>query len=156
MVALVAACGAGGGDPSAKPDQGAALTHEQYQQAIQQIVGGADAREATRLFTDAVATEYKGKECSTRVVALQSHLRSVVERAAGLDAPPDAADAQGAFVAAAQESVRLVGVAAADVASGKLTCGAVLNRRIYGMPSTRRAEAALTRLEKSGYVILGQ
>ena len=115
-------------NPPSPATTGPALTHDQYQAAILRIVSGADAREASRLFTDVVANDYASAECATRVGALRDHLRAIVDEAAGLNAPADAVGSQREFVSAASESVRLVGVAAADVGSGDLKCGAPLNR----------------------------
>lgn len=108
-----------------------------------------------RLFRNTVATEYDREPCSERVRAFHEHLRSIIRRVEDLRPPPDAEDGQREFLDAAQESVRLVGVAADDVGKGELRCGRPLNSRIYGMPSTKRAEPALSKLEKRGYVIFG-
>lgn len=132
-----------------------ALTHDEYQRAILKILESEDTRAAGRLFTDTVANDYSSGECAKRVQALHDHLQAIVDAAAALNAPADAAESQRTFVREANESVRLVGVAAVDVGKGDLPCGMPLNRRIYGMPSTKRAQAALAILEKRGYFIFG-
>lgn len=153
--ALLGACSGANNDHLRQQSQQAALTHEQYQQAILEILSSDDTRAATRLFSDTVATEYDREQCSERVRAFHEHLRSIIRRVEELRPPPDADDGQREFLDAAQESVRLVGVAADDVGKGELKCGMPLNSRIYGMPSTERAQAALSKLEKRGYVIFG-
>jgi hypothetical protein len=49
--------------------------------------------------------------------------------------------------------VRAVGRADGDVAAGKLHCGSSMNRRIYGLRSTKRAEAVLRAYARRGYVL---
>ena len=44
-----------------------------------------------------------------------------------------------------------VGEAAADVQRDLLSCGQPLNDRIYGLPSTNRAELVLSEYQKRGY-----
>jgi hypothetical protein len=154
--AILAACG-GEADGRAEPqDQSPTLTHAQYQQAIMRILRSDDTRDASRLFTEAVATEDASKACEERVRGLHDSLRSILGQVEALRPPPDAADAQRDFLTAAQESVGLVGAAADDVAEGDLTCGQRLNRRIYGLPSTQRAETALARLKERGYFVFGE
>ena len=133
----------------------ATLTHEQYQQEIQRILNGDDSRMASRLFFETVATSSPTAECSAKVHRFHGYLRSIIRQVEGLEPPPDADDAQREFLAEAQESLRLVGVAADDAGQGRLRCGPPLNARIYGMASTTRAEAALTKLEQRGYIVFG-
>ncbi|MBA2323897.1 MAG: hypothetical protein H0V92_07795 [Pseudonocardiales bacterium] len=153
--ALLGGCGAGDADRLTQPSQPSGMTHDQYQQALYRIVSGDDSREATRLFFDAVATEYETKPCADKVDQLHKRLRSILVQVEDLHPPADAAGSQRDFLAAAQESVRLVGVAAEDIAHEQLSCGRPLNSRIYGMPSTARAEAALAKLKGLGYVVFG-
>jgi hypothetical protein len=152
--ALLGACGSEPATP--QQETGPALTHEQYQQAILGILESEDMRTASRLFTDTVATEYGREQCSQKVRAFHASIQSIVQRVDDLQPPADAVDGQREFLDGAQESVRLVGVAADDVAKGDLRCGMQLNRRIYGLPSTARAEAGITKLEKSGYFVRGE
>jgi len=142
--------------PAPQPSQGPVLTHEQYQQAIIAILNSDDMRSASRLFTDTVATEHGLAQCTEKVRSFHGHLRSIVSEVEQLRPPADAVEGQRDFLAGAAESVRLVGVAADDVDTGTLTCGRELNKRIYGLASTERAEAALSKLEKSGYFFGGE
>ena len=153
-VSLVAACGRGSSGPelgSASPP----LTHQQYQQAIQDIVTSDDARIAGTLYSAAVATTLEKGPCEKTVRGLHEHLSSIVGAVEALTAPADARAAQSDFLAAAQESVRLVAKAADDVGDGDLTCGQPLNQRIYALPSTMRAEKAIAELEGLGYRVFG-
>jgi hypothetical protein len=153
--ALLGGCG----DKDARPEQQSqetTLTHEQYQQAIIKIVNGDDMRSANRLYFDTVATEYGSAQCTEKVRAFYNSIDSIVRQVEALHPPQDAIEGQREFLDAAEESVRLVGVAADDVGKGALKCGRPLNSRIYGMPSTARAESAISRLEQSGYFIGGE
>jgi hypothetical protein len=42
------------------------------------------------------------------------------------------------------------------VAAGRIRCGPDLTDRIYSMPSTKRAERAIARLERRGYRVFGE
>ena len=77
----------------------------------------------------------------------------IVDEVAALSPPRDAEGIQRRFVSAARVSVGVVGRAARDVEAGRLRCGRPMNRRIYGLPSTRRAEQALSELADKGYAI---
>jgi hypothetical protein len=136
--------------------QRAVLTHEQYQQAIWDIRSSEAVANAGRLDSDVVTTAYGADECSDKVRLFQGEMVSVLQQVQDLEPPAEASDAQREFLEAAQESVRLVGVAADDAGMGRLSCGPALNGRIYGMPSTARADAALAKLEVRGYGVLGK
>jgi hypothetical protein len=69
-------------------------------------------------------------------------MRTTLSTSAGL---------QTRFLAAARASVDEVGEAAADIQRGLLSCGQPLNQRIYGLPSTDRAELVLGEYRKRGY-----
>lgn len=137
------------------PTPTAGLSHDEYQRAILKIVSGEDSREAGRLFYDVVGKDYDARTCAAHVTGLQQHLEAILDQVEQLAAPADAAAAQHAFLPPARESARLVGVAASDAAAGRLRCGPDMNHRIYGMPSTRRAEAAIADLERAGYLVFG-
>lgn len=152
-VGLLGACGDDTPPPLGEPPP-AALTHDQYQKALWEIRGGQDASRATQLYFNVVGDLNK-EDCAGKTHALHDHLDAIVRHVEGLRPPPEAEHAQRAFLEAAQESVRLVGVAADDVESGKLTCGEPMNSRIYGMASTKRAEQAIEELAKLDYNVLG-
>ena len=155
VVALLTACGNGAheGQLRAEGEQ-SALTPDQYQQAIWDIRSGEASRGAQRRFSDVVGDLSK-KDCSDKTHELQDHLAAIMRQVEGLRPPEEAADAQRAFLEAANESVRLVGVAADDVDEGDLTCGTAMNKQIYDMPSTRQAEKAIDELVKLDYNVLG-
>lgn len=70
-----------------------------------------------------------------------------------LRAPREVQSLQDEFVDAARESVAAVGQAAEAVEAGNLSCGTAMNHRIYGLPSTTRAEHVLEELGRKGYVL---
>jgi hypothetical protein len=76
----------------------------------------------------------------------------LVDRVEGLSPPEEVAQLQRQFVDDARESIWTVGEAADEVGAGTLHCGRSMNRRIYGLPSTERAEAVLGEYAKRGYV----
>lgn len=151
--ALLGACG-GTPDRLNQSDEQPSLTKVEYQKAIWEIRGGPDSSRASQLYS-AVVGDLPKEQCSEQTQALHDHLAAVTSKIAALRPPADAVAAQRQFLDAANESVRLVGVAADDVEQGTLTCGRPMNDRIYGMPSTKRAEEAIQDLEKLGYTVLG-
>lgn len=151
--ALLAACG--GDEPGnglGGDDQRAALTRDQ--KAIWDVRGGQNASVASHLHFEVVADLSK-KDCSVKTRALHDSLAGVIRQVEALRPPAEAEDAQGDFLSAAKESVRLVGAAAHEVDAGDLTCGRAMNERIYDMPSTRRTDKAIDELTKLGYNVLG-
>lgn len=154
MCVVLVACGDGSNQARLGDDgQEPALTHDEYQQAIHGIVRGGSDSQATQLFF-AVVGDLSKNDCSDKTHALHDALAATVGQVEGLRPPAEAEAAQRAFLDAANESVRLVGVAADDVDKGALTCGTPMNQRIYGMPSTKRAEQAIDELVKLGYYVL--
>ena len=151
FLALVA--GGCGGGPQKR------LTHDEYQAKIRAVV--RDAEPAGRLFSEVVWQGGPGNpktvaECGRKAAQLHDELRRIVNEVDALDPPADAADLQRRFVANARVSVASVGRAADAAARGDLHCGGEMNRRIYGLPSTGRAEQAVTELEQRGYVVFGE
>jgi hypothetical protein len=129
------------------------LTKQEYLQRINVIASGDDARKATRLFDDVVIDPPLPRaSCAARTRDFQRVLDTIVDSVEALAAPTAVAPLQRKFVAAARESIETVGHAADDVAAGKLRCGSAMNRRIYGLASTRRAEAVLREYAQRGYV----
>jgi hypothetical protein len=80
----------------------------------------------------------------------------LLERVAALDPPPAVAGIQREFLDAAWRSWRRLQTTGGAVAAGRVRCGRDLNDRIYGMPSTERAERAIGRLERRGYRVFGE
>lgn len=153
LLTASAVAGCTGGSVTRRPAS-EPLTHEQYQQAIQDIVTG-DGRTATRLYTEAVGAELTADACDQTVRGLADSLEAVVRSVEDLRPPKEAADIQGRFLDAARESIGLVRKASDDVHAGDLACGRPLNLRIYGLPSTERAQRALEQLEPLGYFVFG-
>jgi hypothetical protein len=151
---LLAACG---GQSAERPRDhvSSAMSHEQYQQAIDKIVSSDDTRAATRLFTDAGATSFEKAPCEERVRGLYERLSAIVHEVEVLRPPADARNAHNDFLEAARQSVDTVGVAADDVGTGALPCGQPLNQRIYGLASTSKAQRAIEELERRGSRIFG-
>jgi hypothetical protein len=77
----------------------------------------------------------------------------IVDRIEQLRPPAEVEQLQRQFVAAARESIRVLGKAADDVAAGKLHCGRPLNRRISGLRSSDRAKAVLRAYARRDYTI---
>jgi hypothetical protein len=144
---------ADGGTMPPRPVRGR-LTRRGYQRAIWRLV--SDTAEPTRLFTALVARRRPVAECSrlmrdfTRLVGL------LLGRVAGLDPPPAVAGIQREVLDAAWSSWRRLEKIGGDVATGRVRCGHDLNDRIYGMPSTERAERAIARLQRRGYRVFGE
>ncbi|MDT7569903.1 MAG: hypothetical protein QOE05_77 [Actinomycetota bacterium] len=155
MTALLAAGCGGRSEERLSEDVPPAMSHEQYQQAIDTIMSSDDTRAATRLFTDAVATSYEKTACEERVRALHERLNAILHAVEDLHPPADAQDAQNDFLQGARESVRIVRVAADDVGTGALACGQPLNQRIYALPSTKKSERAIQELAQRGYRVFG-
>jgi hypothetical protein len=126
------------------------LSKTEYEAAVLGIVRDSET-EATHLFFDIVANDYPRKECGTKTSRFHGVLKEIVDRVEALRPPSEVADLQMRFLAAARISVDEVGEAAADVRRGRLSCGRPLNLRIYGLPSTDRAEAVLSEYRERGY-----
>ena len=139
VVVLVAGCG----DDSR-------LSKAEYEAAVLGIVRDVEP-EASHLFFDIVANDYPREECATKTARFHEVLKEIVDRVEALRPPLEVAGLQTRFLAAARTSVDEVGEAAADVQRGLLSCGQPLNHRIYGLPSTNRAELVLGEYQTRGY-----
>jgi hypothetical protein len=126
------------------------LSKAEYEAAVLSIVRELQP-EATHLFFDIVANEYPREECATKTARFHTVLKEIVDRVEALRPPLEVVGLQARFLAAARKSVDEVGEAAADVQRGLLSCAQPLNRRIYGLPSTDRAEAVLSEYRTRGY-----
>jgi hypothetical protein len=132
----------------------ARLSRDGYLQRIREIEAGPDARSAGRLFFELVVEpRLSRKACLARARTFDHNLHQIVEDVASLRPPRPIQTLHARFVAAARQSVAEVDNAVRDVQAGKLACGVQMNRRIYGLPSTRRAQDALDELGKRGYRI---
>ncbi len=150
LVTLAAACGSRSTVEPSEP-----LSKQQYQQRLQALVW-KDQIAAVPLYDDLVMGPRPQSECARKARAFHAKLETIVAKVEALSPPEDVADLQDEFLDAARESVDKVGEAVDDVEAGKLACGEQLNRAIYGLPSTGRAEQALSGIESKGYVIFGE
>lgn len=145
-VCVLVGCNSGGGTKR--------LDKHDYLDALRAIEASDTAQRASRLFFEVVADpSLPQRSCRVRTTELHDALGKIVGRVEGLRPPAEVAPLQRRFVAAARDSVRAVGRAAGDVDAGKLHCGRPLNRRIYGLRSTARAQAVLRELAGRGYVL---
>jgi hypothetical protein len=144
---------ADGGTIPPRPVRGR-LTRRGYQRAIARIV--SDTAEPTRLFTALVVRRRAVAGCSRLMWNFTGQVGGLLGRVARLDPPPAAAAVQREFLHAAWRSWRRLESIGGAVAAGRVRCGQELNDRIYGMPSTDRAERAIARLERLGYRVFGE
>jgi hypothetical protein len=84
--------------------------------------------------------------------AFEGRLDTIVDDVDDLEPPKEVQGLQDEFVDAAHATIAAVHVARQDVEAGRLRCGTPLNQRIYGLPSTERAEQVLMDLGRKGYV----
>jgi hypothetical protein len=144
---------ADGGTIPPRPVRGRLMPRE-YQRAITRIV--SDTSEPTRLFTELVVRQRPVAACSRLMWDFTGQVSRLLRRVAFLDPPPAVAGIQREFLRAARISSWRLQRIAGDVAAGRVRCGRDLNDRIYGMPSTERAERAIARLERRGYRVFGE
>jgi hypothetical protein len=148
-VVCLAACGSG-----EEP-----LSKQEYEQRVLEIVQGP-GETATRLFTAIVvdSPRLEGADCEARTREFHETLEEIVADVDELRPPTEVERLHEEFLAAADESVAAVGEAVDDVKSGELSCGEPLNERIYSLPSTQRAVAAIEDLHARGYLrfVLGE
>jgi hypothetical protein len=146
---LLAGCGSG-----EHARQGPRLTHDQYLQKLREIEAGSDARSASRLFFELVIDPALPKEtCLARARDFDENLHNIVDEFAALRPPRPVQSLQERFLSAARESIESVDDAVGDVENGSLSCGMPMNRRIYGLPSTERAQQMLQEFRAKGYRI---
>jgi hypothetical protein len=146
---LVVGCGR---DDHAPP--GPRLSHDQYLQKMRELEAGVDARSASRLFFELVTEPGLPKEtCLARARDFDRNLHDIVDKFAALRPPGPVQSLQNRFVSAARRSIETVDDAVRDVQHGSLECGLPMNRRVYGLSSTMRAEQVLQEFRKKGYRI---
>jgi hypothetical protein len=144
---------ADGGTIPPRPVRGR-LTRRGYQRAIWRIV--SDMAKPTRLYDALVVRGRPVAECSRLMWDFTGQVGGLLDRVARLDPPSAVAGIQREFLNAAWRSWRRLEEIGGDVAAGRVRCGRDLNDRIYGMPSTKRAERAIARLERRGYYVFGE
>jgi hypothetical protein len=140
-----AGCGGGGGERLGK---------DEYTERIQTLAYGPDARTASALFIGLVVAPHAG--CAAEARRFAETLHEIVADVEALEPPAEVESLHERFLSAAKESVDQVDEAVAEVEAGTLTCGQPLNRRIYGLPSTERAQAVITELVEKGYLYVGR
>jgi hypothetical protein len=134
--------------------QGPRLNHDQYLLKMRELEAGTDARSASRLFLKIVIEPGLAKEsCVARARDFDKNLHSIIDEFASLRPPRAVQSLQERFVSAARQSLEVVDDAVRDVQDGSLSCGMPMNRRIYGLPSTVRAEQVLQEFGEKGYRI---
>lgn len=130
------------------------LDKQEYLRQIRAIEASPTARRASRLFFEIVVDPpLPQPTCRARTAAFHRVLVAILDRVEQLRPPAEVAQLQRRFVADARESARAVGQASADVGAGRLRCGTAMNRRIYGLRSTRRAQSVLREYAERGYVL---
>ena len=130
------------------------MSRDEYLQRLRAIEAGPRAREAGALFFKLVVEPgLPRSRCQAQAHRFHDDLDAIVDEVASLRPPADVQRLQNRFVAAARESVAAVQRAAADAEAGRLRCGTAMNKRIYGLPSTHRAEEVLRELARLGYVL---
>ena len=141
---LCLGCGSGGADR---------LTKSEYLKKIEALASGPRARDANIQFTKVVVEPGLPRDdCATRMHRFEEDVDSLVSSVAALRPPAQVASLHEQFVRAARESVESVRDATVDAEAGTLHCGPPMNKRIYGLASTARAEAAIQGLADMGYV----
>jgi hypothetical protein len=130
------------------------LSRGAYQRRIDAIV--LDTARANDLYTDLVAERRSVRRCARLMWNFTGEVGRLLERVAALDPPLVAARIQRGFLAAARRSWHRLEQVARRVAQGRVRCGADLNERVYGLPSTKRAERAIARLERRGCRVFGE
>jgi hypothetical protein len=105
---------------------------------------------ATGVFADVAGHDLPRALCVRETRQLERAVQKVVDDARALKPPAELERYHDDFLVNAQQSVDAVGAAADKVQRGELHCGDEMNRTIYGMPSTDRAEKALQDLATHG------
>ena len=143
FVAVLAACS---GDDER-------LGKNEYLERIRGIA--ADSGRAVQLYTELVVRPRERSECAALAREFHEELEAILGRIEELRPPEEIDELHARFVGSARTSVERVGELADEVEDGETSCGQDYNRKAYGLPSTRRAEAVLEELERRGYVVRG-
>jgi hypothetical protein len=146
LVGLVLLAGCGGSE------NGQALSEQEYETAVYELAHGELAGEAQQLFVQVVAFPLSPDQCSEQARRFHDVLAQIVDRLEEITPPAEIRDLHHDFILEAHESVGEVGRAADDVRDGRLSCGMDLNRRVYGLASTQRAEEVISEAQRRGYL----
>jgi hypothetical protein len=136
---LVAGCGSNSGPKR--------LSHDDYVAAIDEIETSAPARDAERRFFT-LAAGAETSECVAGSKAFARDIHQIIGAVAALVPPADVADLQARFLVAARQSSAKIDLLAKDVAAYRVDCGSDWNHRAYALPSTIRAQKAMTELAR--------
>jgi hypothetical protein len=124
------------------------LSKPEYARRLQAIERSDEP--STGSFFDIAGHDLPRSLCVSETRDLQRALQKIVDDARALSPPEELKSIHDELLLNAQQSVDAVGAAADKVARGELRCGEDMNRTIYGMPSTDRAEQALQQLARRG------
>jgi hypothetical protein len=149
IASLLVAVGCG-----SQENAGERLTKAEYQDAIRNVL--QTSQPADRLFSELVGGDLSQDGCASKLREFHAELEEIVDEVETISPPEDVADLQAEFLAGAHDSVDVVGKTIDRVETGEISCGEQLNRAIYGLASTERAERALYRIESKGYFIFGE
>jgi hypothetical protein len=159
VLAAGTSCGSSGGE---KAGGGKPLSKIEYQARLTEIVNNQGQR-ASELFNSIItyegfmeASPLSKSECAAKSKEFAASLHDIVSAVEKLTPPADVEELQDQFLDQARISVAAVDQAARDAEAGSLHCGEDMNRRIYGLPSTEKAEAVISQLEHKGYFVFGE
>lgn len=159
-VFFVAALG-GCGSSSSQASKAERLSESEYAGKLLEIENSFYGP-ASKLYTDIVLFDpasstpnLAGSVCAESTHEFAGMLHDVVDSVTTLTPPADVEGLQKRFLDEARVSVAVVDQAVRDVETGQLSCGRDMNARIYGLPSTDRAEAVLEELSAKGYLPSG-
>lgn len=136
-------------------DEPEPMTQAGYQRALSTILS-EDAGPAVALYDDLVVHPRPQGRCVTLMRRFDERVQQIVDDVSALAPPQEVASIQEAFLASAGTSAARVSEITDEVEAGRIACGDELNDVLYGMPSSARAEEAITELENHGYVVFGE
>lgn len=129
---------------------GERLSKMEYERAVIAIREEHEP-EANGLYSRLAASELPSEECAEGVRELHERLEEALDDVEALRPPADVEDLHDEFVTAAGQTVERVGAVAGDVERERVRCGAELNRALYHLRSTRRAQRVLGDFGERGY-----
>jgi hypothetical protein len=131
------------------------LSREEYFRESVRIVRDMEPR-ASRLYYDLVVEALPRRQCAAKAGRFDGVLQAIVEAVEGMRPPAEIEALHDEFLRYARQSVAEVQRAATDAQEGTLSCGPEYNRRIYGLPSTERAQDVIATLQEMGYLPPGE
>ena len=150
----------GCGSSSSPPHR---LSKSEYQQKLLEIMRSRTTREASDRFFKIVLgdratglTELRGRACSKSAREFAESIHAILDSVAALKPPRNIEALQTRFLKDARVSAEKIDEATRDAEAGRLACGRDMNSRIYGLPSTSRAQATVALIEGKGYLVFGE